>query len=110
MELVARLDSPRFYAAERKRIWDLSQQFAPKLRARGGEELANEFNLMARSLRDYRDSHSAQLLRAQRTSQATINSFPDPVLVVDTEGHVEMANPSAQRLTGYSASVTLLSP
>lgn len=63
-------------------------------------DLAAEFNLMARSLRDYRQSHSAQLLRVQRTSQATINSFPDPVLVIDTEGAVEMANPAAQRLLG----------
>jgi signal transduction histidine kinase len=63
-------------------------------------ELAEQFNRMARRLRDYRFSHSAQLLRAQRTSQATINSFPDPVLVVDTEGLVEMANPAAQRLFG----------
>jgi signal transduction histidine kinase len=63
-------------------------------------ELTEEFNLMARYLRDYRSSYSAQLLRAQRTSQATINSFPDPVLVVDTEGKVEMANPAAQRLFG----------
>ena len=63
-------------------------------------QLAEGFNLMARYLRDFRQSHSAQLLRAQRTGQATINSFPDPVLVVDTEGTVEMANPAAQRLLG----------
>jgi signal transduction histidine kinase len=63
-------------------------------------QLAEAFNLMARHLRDYRQSQSAQLLRAQRTSQATIDSFPDPVLVVDSEGHVEMANPAARRLLG----------
>src|SRR5262249_37423154 len=44
----------------------------------------------------------ARLLRAQRTSQATIDSFPDPVLVVDTEGQVEMANPAARRLLGVA--------
>lgn len=63
-------------------------------------KLAQTFNVMARHLRDYRDSQSAQLLRAQRTSQATIDSFPDPVLVIDTEGHVEMANPAARQLLG----------
>jgi PAS domain S-box-containing protein len=63
-------------------------------------QLAQAFNRMAHHLRDYRQSQSAQLLRAQRTSQATIDSFPDPVLVIDTEGHVEMANPAARRLLG----------
>jgi two-component system, NtrC family, sensor histidine kinase KinB len=62
--------------------------------------LAEALNLMARQLRAYRQSHSARLLRAQRTSQATIDSFPDPVLVVDPGGRVEMANPAAHRLLG----------
>ncbi|OAI48314.1 hypothetical protein AYO44_07340 [Planctomycetaceae bacterium SCGC AG-212-F19] len=64
--------------------------------------LAHAFNLMARHLRDYRQSQSMQLLRAQRTSQATIDSFPDPVLVIDAEGQVEMANPAAGRMLGLN--------
>jgi NtrC-family two-component system sensor histidine kinase KinB len=64
--------------------------------------LAEAFNIMARQLRSYRESHSARLLRVQRTSQATIDSFPDPVLVVDPDGHVEMANPAAHRLLGIA--------
>jgi two-component system, NtrC family, sensor histidine kinase KinB len=63
-------------------------------------ELAEEFNVMARQLRHYRESGYSRLLRAQRTSQATIDSFPDPVLVVDPESNVEMANPAAQYLFG----------
>jgi signal transduction histidine kinase/HAMP domain-containing protein len=63
-------------------------------------QLAEAFNVMARHLRDYRQSNLSQLLRAQRTSQATIDSFPDPVLVVDSEGLVEMANPAARKLLG----------
>jgi signal transduction histidine kinase/HAMP domain-containing protein len=63
-------------------------------------QLAEAFNGMARQLRDYRQSSYSRLLRAQRTSQATIDSFPDPVLVVDSEGRVEMANPAAQRQLG----------
>jgi two-component system, NtrC family, sensor histidine kinase KinB len=66
-------------------------------------QLAEAFNRMARQLRDYRQSHSARLLRAQRTSQATIDSFPDPVLVVDPGGGVEMANPAAHRLLGIAS-------
>jgi signal transduction histidine kinase/HAMP domain-containing protein len=63
-------------------------------------DLAHAFNTMARHLRDIRQSHMSRLLRAQRTSQATIDSFPDPVVVIDSEGRVEMANPAAQHLLG----------
>jgi two-component system, NtrC family, sensor histidine kinase KinB len=63
-------------------------------------QLAAAFNTMARQLREFRQSHKAQLIRAQRTSQATIDSFPDPVLVVDPDGQVEMANPAARQLFG----------
>ena len=65
-------------------------------------QLAEAFNRMSRQLRDYRQSHSARLLRVQRTSQATIDAFPDPVLVVDPQGRVEMANPAAHRLLGIA--------
>ena len=63
-------------------------------------QLAQAFNTMAHHLRDFRQSQTARLLRAQRTSQATIDSFPDPVMVVDSGGLVEMANPAARRLLG----------
>jgi signal transduction histidine kinase len=63
-------------------------------------QLAAAFNAMAHQLRDFRQSHKAQLIRAQQTSQATIDSFPDPVLVVDRQQHVELANPVARRLFG----------
>jgi signal transduction histidine kinase len=65
--------------------------------------LAEAFNTMARQLRHYRQTQYAQLLRAQRTSQATIDSFPHPVLVVDGEGRVEMANPAARHLLGVAS-------
>src|ERR1700733_3359770 len=55
---------------------------------------------MTRHLREFRQSQTAQLLRAQRTSQATVDSFPDPVIVIDSAGMVEMANPAARRLLG----------
>jgi signal transduction histidine kinase/HAMP domain-containing protein len=67
-------------------------------------QLAQAFNTMAHHLRDYRQSHSAKLLRAQQTIQATIDSFPDPVLVVDMDGVVEMANPAARQLLGVVSS------
>ena len=55
---------------------------------------------MTQRLRDYRQSNSERLLRTQKTSQATIDSFPDPVLVIDPEGRVELANPAARRVLG----------
>jgi signal transduction histidine kinase len=63
-------------------------------------QVARAFNHMTAQLRDYRQSHSAELLRAQRTGQAVLDSFPDPILVVDSEGRVEMANPAARRVLG----------
>ena len=66
-------------------------------------ELAETFNLMARQLRDLRQSNQARFLRTQQTSQATIDSFPDPVLVIDLEGRVELANPAARRVLGVSS-------
>jgi signal transduction histidine kinase len=73
-------------------------------------QLAEAFNTMGRQLRHYRKTDYARLLRAQRTSQATIDSFPDPVLVVDAEGYVELANPAAQRLLGVRGKDTDASP
>jgi signal transduction histidine kinase len=63
-------------------------------------QLAGAFNTMARRLRDYRQSQEARVLRLQQTSQATINAFPHPVLVVENAGRIEMANPIARRLLG----------
>ena len=61
-------------------------------------DLAHAFNEMARTIRDYRQAGTARLLRAQKSAQATIDSFPDPVVVVDPAGSVEQANPAARRL------------
>ncbi len=65
-------------------------------------DLANAFNEMARTLREYRQAGTARLLRAQKTAQATIDSFPDPVVVVDPVGSVEQANRAARRLLGVA--------
>lgn len=72
--------------------------------------LARAFNDMTAQLRDYRRSNAAQLIRAQKTAQATIDSFADPVLVVDPAGGVEMANPAARQLFGVSPAGTEAAP
>lgn len=66
-------------------------------------KLAGAFNTMARQLRAYRESQQAQMLRLQSTTQAAIDSFPHPVLVVDPEGFVELINPAARRALGIVA-------
>ena len=63
-------------------------------------ELADAFNAMARRIREFQQAGTAKLLRAQKTAQATIDSFPDPVVVLDPSGSVERSNPSARRLLG----------
>jgi two-component system, NtrC family, sensor histidine kinase KinB len=63
-------------------------------------QLTRAFNELLARLRDYRQSNSERLLRSQQTSQATIDSFPDPVVVVDPEGRVDLANPAARSLLG----------
>ena len=62
-------------------------------------ELATAFNTMARTIREYRESGTAKLLRAQKTAQATIDSFPDPVVVVDLAG---WSNDPTRLLAGFS--------
>ena len=61
-------------------------------------ELAVAFNTMARRIREFQQAGTARLVPAQQTAQATIDSFPDPVVVVDLDGAVERANPAACRL------------
>lgn len=63
-------------------------------------QLAEAFNAMTKTLRAYRQSDTERLLRARRMGQATIDSFPDAVVVLDLFGRVESANSAAQRLLG----------
>ena len=69
-------------------------------------ELGQAFNTMSRTIREYRDAGTMRLLRAQKTAQATIDSFPDPVIVVDPQGGVERANPAARRLLQVTPSTS----
>jgi signal transduction histidine kinase len=62
--------------------------------------LAVAFNAMTRELRKYRRSNLDRMMRAQKTAQATIDSFSDPVLVVDPGGRVDLTNPAARTIFG----------
>jgi two-component system, NtrC family, sensor histidine kinase KinB len=61
-------------------------------------QLATQFNLMAEHLQEYRESSLGELLLAQRASQATIDSIPDPVIVFNSEGNILKANGAADSL------------
>jgi signal transduction histidine kinase/HAMP domain-containing protein len=58
-------------------------------------ELARDFNAMADHLEHYRKSSLGDLLVAQRVAQATVDAFPDPVVVLDSTGGLRNANRSA---------------
>jgi signal transduction histidine kinase len=67
----------------------------------GGDEiaqLAGEFNAMAERLQKYRESSLGELIEAQQASQATIDSIPDPVLVLAADGTLTHANRPAEGL------------
>lgn len=75
------------------------------LRARaavqGGDEIAAvaaEFNRMTEKLERYRLSSLGELLQAQQSAQAAIDSLPDPVLLLDADGALRGANTAASDL------------
>lgn len=81
---------------------------AVKARVRGNDEiasLAGDFNRMAESLAKYRRSSLGELLLAQQASQATIDSFDDPLFVFGASGELLMVNQAAEEVfsTNFSA-------
>src|SRR5262245_53829845 len=63
-------------------------------------QLATTFNAMADRLDRYRRSSLGELLLAQQSAQAAIDSLPDPVVVFDAEGEVLIVNRAGERLLG----------
>lgn len=62
--------------------------------------LAAEYNRMAERIRELRSSDMGKLLVAQQTTEATIDSLYDPVIVTDGEGCVTKLNPAAEEIFG----------
>jgi signal transduction histidine kinase/HAMP domain-containing protein len=62
--------------------------------------LSEAFNAMAASLREFRRTDQAKLIRIQRATQQAFDSLPDAVAVIDTEGKVEVATESAKNVFG----------
>lgn len=62
--------------------------------------LAAEYNRMAERIRQLRNSDKGQLMVAQQTTEAAIDSLYDPVIVTDGEGRVTKLNPAAEEIFG----------
>ena len=62
--------------------------------------LAAEFNRMAERIRQLRSSDTGQLVVAQQTTEAAIDSLYDPVIVTDGKGCVTKLNPAAEEIFG----------
>lgn len=86
------------------------QQLVPVLTGDEIGRLAEAFNGMAVKLRAYRQTGEYQLDRARQAAQATVDSFTDPVLVLDPGGRVEVANPAAVRLFGATPGESVWTP
>jgi signal transduction histidine kinase len=67
--------------------------------------LSAAFNGMAASLREFRRTDQAKLLRIQQATQQAFDSLPDAIAVVDMEGRVEVATESARTVFGLKPGV-----
>lgn len=65
--------------------------------------LSESFNTMAASLREFRRTDQAKLMRIQKATQQAFDSLPDAVAVVDPAGKVEVATESARSVFGLKA-------
>jgi two-component system, NtrC family, sensor histidine kinase KinB len=80
-----------------------SGDFTARVAVAGRDELAQlatTFNGMADRLDRYRRSSLGELLLAQQSAQAAIDSLPDPVVVFDAEGEVLIVNRAGEALLG----------
>jgi signal transduction histidine kinase len=59
-------------------------------------QLSESFNEMAASLREFRRSGQAKMLRIQRSVQQAFDSLPDAIVVLDPDGRVEVATAAAR--------------
>jgi signal transduction histidine kinase/HAMP domain-containing protein len=83
---------------------------AVRARVDGKDEiaaLAGELNTMAERIQRYRQSSLGELLEAQLAAQATIDSLPDPVLVIGTDGTLTQVNQAAEAVLRVKAEGSL---
>jgi NtrC-family two-component system sensor histidine kinase KinB len=69
--------------------------------------LSEAFNEMAKSLREFRRSDRAKLLRVQRATQAAFNSLPEAIAVVNLDGQIEVATGPAKDIFGLTPNMSI---
>ncbi len=69
--------------------------------------LSQSFNAMAASLREFRRSDKAKLLRIQEATQRAFDGLPDAVAVIGPEGNVEVATASAKTVFGLRPNIPI---
>jgi PAS domain S-box-containing protein len=69
--------------------------------------LSEAFNAMAASLREFRRSDQAKLVRIQRATQQAFDGLPDAVAVIDLEGKVEVATEMARDIFGLKPNTSI---
>ncbi len=70
-------------------------------------QLSEAFNEMTTSLREFRRSGQARLLRIQRSTQQAFDSLPEAIAVLNPEGEVEVATEAAGEAFGLRLKVRL---
>jgi len=66
-------------------------------------QLTKAFDEMATSLREFRRTDQARLLRIQRSTQQAFDSLPEAIAVINPEGEVEVATEPAREAFGLKA-------
>ena len=82
------------------------------VKARSGDEigqLAAAFNDMTRSLREFRRTNRARLIRTQKATLSALNSLADAVIICNPEGIIELSNDTAQLLFALKAGTAIQS-
>lgn len=70
-------------------------------------QLSEAFNAMAASLREFRRTDQAKLLRVQRATQQALNSLPDVIAVLDLDGVIEVSTEAARTAFGLKPATRL---
>jgi signal transduction histidine kinase len=70
-------------------------------------QLAETFNEMAASLREFRRSNRQKMARIERATQQAFKSLPDAVALIDLEGKVEVATETAREVFGLKPNVRI---